>query len=172
VIMHLHEWFQAHPEDYEKRFDRNFLKRAANETIRLHLPAPALLRIALRDVTLSDGTEISEGERVACLIAPANRDTSVFGEDASEYDLHRESPDVKPWGFAFGGGEHSCIGRTLVTGLSARTDNDEGTDGTLVNITRSLYEAGLELDPKDPPTYTGLSHQDFYARFPVVFRHL
>ncbi|MCH1512990.1 MAG: cytochrome P450, partial [Acidimicrobiales bacterium] len=172
VIMHLHEWFEEHPNDYMKRFDRDFLKRAASETIRLHLPAPALLRIALHDVTLSNGIRINEGERVACLIATANRDTSVFGEDASKYDLHRESLDVKPWGFAFGGGEHSCIGRTLVTGLSARTDNDEGTDGTLVNITRSLYEAGLELDPKDPPTYTELSHQDFYARFPVILRNL
>ena len=26
MMMHLHEWFEAHPEDYEKRFDREFLK--------------------------------------------------------------------------------------------------------------------------------------------------
>ncbi|MBG00810.1 MAG: hypothetical protein CL470_00910 [Acidimicrobiaceae bacterium] len=172
VIMHLNEWFQEHPEDYEKRFDREFLKRAAHEAMRLHLPAPALLRIALRDVTLNNGEKITSGERVACLIAPANRDIDVFGEDACEYDLHREIPDVKPWGFAVGGGEHSCIGRTLVTGLSARTDGSEGTDGTLVNITRALYEAGLEMDPNDSPAYTELSHQDFYAKFPVILTSL
>ena len=61
----------------------------------VHLPAPALLRIALRDVTLNNGEKITSGERVACLIAPANRDIDVFGEDACEYDLHREIPDVK-----------------------------------------------------------------------------
>ena len=172
MMMHLAEWFHAHPEDYEKRFDRDFLKRAGHETIRLHLPSPALLRIALRDVTLSNGTEISEGERVACLFTPANRDLSVFGHDAKEYDPYRETPNVKPWGFAFGGGEHTCIGRTLVTGLSPRTDNDEGTDGTLVNIALSLFKAGLELDPNDRPSFTKLSYHDAYGRFPVILRNL
>ncbi|MCH1513033.1 MAG: cytochrome P450, partial [Acidimicrobiales bacterium] len=172
MMMHLAEWFEAHPEDYEKRFDRDFLKQAGHETIRLHLPSPALLRIALRDVTLSDGTEISEGERVACLFTPANRDVSVFGDDAKKYDPYRDVPNVKPWGFAFGGGEHTCIGRTLVTGLSARTDNDEGTDGTLVNIALSLFHAGLELDANDHPSFTELSYHDAYGRFPVILRNL
>ena len=170
--MHLHEWFEAHPEDYEKRFDREFLKRAGHEAIRLHLPSPALLRIALKDVVLSDGTEIAEGERVACLFTPANRDTSVFGEDAKSFDPYREADGVKPWGFAFGGGEHTCIGRTLVTGLSARTDGDEGTDGTLVNIALALFEAGIELDPTEMPAFTELSYHDAYGTFPVILRNL
>tara|TARA_B110000285_G_C15058986_1_gene581259 strand:- start:153 stop:1442 length:1290 start_codon:yes stop_codon:yes gene_type:complete len=172
MMMHLAEWFDAHPEDDEKRFDRDFLKRAGHETIRLHLPSPALLRIALRDVTLTNGTEISEGERVACLFTPANRDFSVFGDNAKEYDPYREAPNVKPWGFAFGAGEHTCIGRALVTGLSPRTDNDEGTDGTLVNIALSLLEAGLEIDPDESPSFTELSYHDAYGRFPVILRNL
>ncbi|MEE2683042.1 MAG: cytochrome P450 [Actinomycetota bacterium] len=171
MMIHLHEWFQDHPEDYEKRFDRDFLKQAGHEAIRLHLPSPALLRIALKDVILSDGTMIAEGERVACLFTPANRDKSVFGDDARSFNPYRETPNVKPWGFAFGGGEHTCIGRTLVTGLSARTDNDEGTDGTLVNIALALFEAGIEIDPYDLPTYTELSFHDAYGRFPVILRN-
>ena len=131
-----------------------------------------LLRIAERDVTLSDGTTIAEGERVACLFTPANRDALVFGDTARSFDPYRETPDVKPWGFAFGGGEHTCIGRTLVTGLSARTDGDEGTDGTLVNIAAALYAAGVEIDPDDPPTYTELSFHDAYGRFPVILHNL
>ena len=79
---------------------------------------------------------------------------------------------MKPWGFAFGGGEHTCIGRTLVTGLSARTDNDDGTDGTLVNIMAALLAAGAELDPSDPPNYTEMSYHDAYGRFPLVFTNL
>jgi cytochrome P450 len=172
MMMHLHEWFDANPEDYEKRFDREFLKRAGHEAIRLHLPSPALLRIALRDVVLSDGTEIAEGERVACLFTPANRDISVFGDDAKSFDPYREADDVKPWGFAFGGGEHTCIGRTLVTGLSARTDGDEGTDGTLVNIALALFEAGIELNPEEMPAFTELSYHDAYGSFPVILRNL
>ncbi|HJM28216.1 MAG: cytochrome P450 [Acidimicrobiales bacterium] len=172
MMIHLHEWFQEHPEDYEKRFDRDFLKQAGHEAIRLHLPSPALLRIALKDVTLSDGTNIAEGERVACLFTPANRDKSVFGDDARSFNPYRETPNVKPWGFAFGGGEHTCIGRTLVTGLSARTDNDEGTDGTLVNIALALYKAGIEIDPSDLPTYTELSFHDSYGRFPILLTNV
>ncbi len=172
MMMHLHEWFDANPEDYEKRFDRDFLKRAGHEAIRLHLPSPALLRIALRDVELSDGTKITEGERVACLFTPANRDISVFGDDAKSFDPYREAADVKPWGFAFGGGEHTCIGRTLVTGLSARTDGDEGTDGTLVNIALALFEAGIELNPEEMPAFTELSYHDAYGSFPVILRNL
>ena len=82
LMIHLHEWFEKHPEDYPKRFDRDFLKQAGHEAIRLHLPSPALLRIALRDVTLTSGGKILEGERVACLFTPANRDESVFGAEA------------------------------------------------------------------------------------------
>ena len=172
LIMHLSEWFQDHPEDQTKTANRDFLKQAAHETLRLHLPAPALLRIALQDVTLESGATITKGERVACLFTPANRDTKVFGETARTFDPYRETPDVKPWGFAFGGGEHTCIGRTLVTGLSARTDGDDGTDGTVVNIASALYEAGIELIPDDPPTYTDMSYHDAYGRFPIILRNL
>ena len=172
LMIHLHEWFQEHPEDYDKRFDRDFLKQAGHEAIRLHLPSPALLRIALQDVTLSNDVEIKEGERVACLFTPANRDKTVFGDDARSFNPYRETPNIKPWGFAFGGGEHTCIGRTLVTGLSARTDNDEGTDGTLVNIAAALFEAGIEIDPNDLPTYTELSFHDAYGRFPISLNNL
>ena len=103
---------------------------------------------------------------------PANRALFVFGHDAKKYDPYRETPNVKPWGFAFGGGEHTCIGRTLVTGLSPRTDNDEGTDGTLVNTALSLFKAGLELDPNDRPSFTNLSYHDAFGRFPVILRNL
>jgi cytochrome P450 len=171
LIMHLSEWFGEHPEDRDNVNDREFLKRAAHETLRLHLPSPALLRIAIDDVTLNDGTTIAAGERVACLFTPANRDQAVFGDDARSFDPYRETANVKPWGFAFGGGEHTCIGRTLVTGLSARTDDDDGTDGTIVNIAAALYEAGVELDPDDPPSYTEMSFHDAYGRFPILLKN-
>ncbi len=172
MMMHLTEWFAEHPEDRAKVQNKDFLKQAAHETLRLHLPSPALLRIALEDVELSNGVRIAKDERVACLFTPANRDSAVFGDTARSFDPYRDPGDVKPWGFAFGGGEHTCIGRTLVTGLSARTDNDEGTDGTLVNIMSALLAAGAELDPDDPPTYTEMSHHDAYGRFPLILRNL
>ena len=172
MMMHLTEWFADHPEDRAKEQDRDFLKMAAAETLRLHLPSPALLRIALTDVELSNGIKIAKDERVACLFTPANRDPAVFGDTSRTFNPYRDTGDIKPWGFAFGGGEHTCIGRTLVTGLSARTDNDEGTDGTLVNIMAALFAAGAVIDPDDAPAYTELSFHDAYGTFPIVLRNL
>ena len=59
-----------------------------------------------------------------------------------------------------------------MTGLSARTDNDDGTDGTLVNIAHALFKAGIQLDPNDLPSYTELSHHDAYGRFPIILKDL
>ncbi len=172
LIAHLDEWFENHPEDRAKVSDREFVKRAAHEALRLHLPSPALLRIANEEVELSNGKKVAANERVACLFTPANRDPEVFGPDAGVFNPYREVSAVKPWGLTFGGGEHLCIGRTLVTGLSPRTDNDDGTDGTLVNIAGALYDAGIEIDPDDPPSYTEASHHDAYGRFPILLTRL
>ena len=172
LIAHLDEWFDSHPQDRAKVSDQEFIKRAAHEALRLHQPSPALLRIATDDVELGNGKKIAAGERVACLFTPANRDREVFGADAGEFNPYREFGAVKPWGLTFGGGQHICIGRTLVTGLSARTDNDEGTDGTVVNIAGALYDAGVEIDPDDPPSYTQASHHDAYGRFPGLLTRL
>lgn len=172
VIRHLDEWFEDHPEDRERLEDPEFLKRAAHEALRLHLPAPALLRTATTDVTLSTGRRVAEGERVACMFTPANRDESVFGDDVRRFDMGRDTGSAKPWGLAFGGGEHMCIGRSLVTGLAPRTDGEEGTDGTIVRILRALLRAGVRVDPDDSPEYTEASHHDAYGRFPVIFTNL
>lgn len=173
VVLHLSEWFAQHPEDAAKRHDKDFLRLAANESLRLHLPSPSLIRFAVRDVTLSTGRRIAEGERVALLFTPANRDPEVFGDDADEFDPYRVAPfKQRPWGLTFGGGEHLCIGRPLVTGLSSRTDNEQGTEGTMVSILSALYQAGVELDPEQPPEYTAASHHDAYSRFPVLFTTL
>ena len=172
LIAHLEEWFETHPEDRAKVSDGEFIKQAAHEALRLHQPSPALLRIANEDVVLAGGRRIAAGERVACLFTPANRDPEAFGADAREFNPYRDPAAVKPWGLTFGGGRHICIGRALVTGLSPRTDNDEGTDGTLVNIAGALYEAGVRIDPGDPPSYTEASHHDAYGRFPILLAGL
>ncbi|MEQ8718931.1 MAG: cytochrome P450 [Acidimicrobiales bacterium] len=172
VIRHLDEWLADNPGDREHLEDPEFLKKAAYEALRLHLPAPALLRQAVRDVELSTGRRVAEGERVACMFTPANRDEKVFGDTFRSFDPHRDTGSAKPWGLAFGGGEHMCIGRALVTGLSARTDGTEGTDGTIVRILRALFRAGVKVDPDDSPAYTEASHHDAYERFPVVFTNL
>jgi len=167
LLGHLFEWLDAHPEDRLRADDPDFLRRAAAESLRLHLPAPALLRQANTDVTLASGIEVKKGEKVGLIFRGANRDTTVFGADANEFNPWRTVPQsVRGWGLTFGGGEHMCIGRPLVTGLPS-TSSESGTDGTLVQIIRSLLRAGARPDPASPAKYTEASHHDAYATFPL-----
>jgi cytochrome P450 len=173
VIVHLTDWVREHPHDAAKVTDPEFLKAASFESLRLHQPAPTLLRIAAREVTLASGRRIPAGERVALFFTPANREHAVFGADPGEFNLTRElPPGQRPWGLTFGSGVHVCIGRPLVTGLSPRIDAESGTLGILVRILKAFYDAGVELDPDDPPERNAASHHDSYQRFPVIFRAL
>lgn len=170
VIVHLEEWLRDHPEDAGKQGDPDFLRLAINESLRLHQPAPTLLRYATSAVTLATGRRIAEGERVALLFTPANRDPRVFGDDADRFNPYRGSPavgGVRPWGLTFGGGAHVCVGRPLVTGLAKR-DGEAPTEGTMLRILRALYAANVRLDPADPPVEAASSSHDTYDRMPVV----
>lgn len=172
VIRHLDAWVSQHPEDRDRLHDPSFLKRAAYESLRLHVPVHALLRVAADDVELKSGRAVAAGTRVACCFGPANRDRAVFGDDADEFNPHRETGSVKPWGLSFGGGPHMCIGRALVTGLSTATDGSDATAGTMGRILLGLYGAGIEMDPDEEPQYVETSHVDGYQRFPVRFTKL
>ncbi|MBM3347192.1 MAG: cytochrome P450 [Betaproteobacteria bacterium] len=173
VIVHLTEWCRTHPADAARCTDPTFLRIAAMESLRLHQPAPTLLRIALKDVTLSSGRRIARDERVALFFVPANRETAVFGPDAAEFNLNRVAPPrLSPWGLTFGGGVHMCIGRPLVTGMFNRPDDKSGTEGTMIRILRTLYEAGAEMDPERPPRRVAASYHDAYESFPLILRKL
>ena len=169
VVKELADWWSAHPEDRERVEDLDFLKRAAHETLRLHLPVAALMRKAACDVTLPSGRAIADGDDVALSIDAANRDPEVFGADADRFDPWRETPrGVKPFGFAFGGGDHMCIGRAFVTGQSRRTGDEDSTLGTIVTLLQHLYEHGMEPDPKIEPVMNPAVVTDSYSSFPIV----
>lgn len=170
VIVHLEEWMREHPEDAGRQRDPDFLRLMINESLRLHQPAPTLLRYATTAVTLASGRELAEGERVALLFTPANRDPQVFGDDADRFNPHRGTPattGVRPWGLTFGGGAHVCVGRPLVTGLAKR-EGEAPTEGTMLRILRALYAANVELDPDDPPVEAASSSHDMYDSMPIV----
>jgi cytochrome P450 len=169
AVHHLDEWLASHPEDRERVGDLEFLQAVAGEVLRLHPPSPALVRRAIRDVTLgSSGRSIAKGQRVGLLFRPANRDPDVFGADAGRFDPRRTMPSGrKRWGLSFGGGEHLCIGRALVTGTAAR--GDEGPiGGTLTMILGALTRAGVRPDGERPPQIVTTSLYEAYATFPIV----
>jgi cytochrome P450 len=174
VVWHLDQWWVQHPDQRERATDIEFLRAAANESQRLHQPVPALLRMALNDVTLKcSGRSFKKGDRVALHFSSANREAELFGDEVETFNPMRPfSRKPPPWGLTFGSGAHTCIGRALVTGLSRRYDDTDPTHGTIVGVLRAVYQAGAMLDPADPPLRNTESFHDAFARMPVVLRHL
>jgi len=171
VFVHLDEWLREHPEDLDKTTDEAFLHRAAAESFRLHQTTPARFRAAAKDVTLSNGRRVAQGEMVALHAPPANVQTEVFGPDARLFNPWREVPKgMQPWGMTFGLGVHSCIGRNLVTGMMNKGDDKHGTHGTAVRLMKALYSLGAELDPLHPPQRPRESLHDTYESVPVILR--
>ena len=167
AIGELDRHLRAHPDDLPLRTDPAFLSAAVNETVRLHSANPAEIRRALIDLTLGGGTQVRAGQIVALRTGYANRDRTVFGEDAERFDPHRQVPaGVYPYGVAFGSGPHMCYGVPLVLG-------DEGTDGNLVCLLKRLYAVGVRPDPdRRPHTRETIAHADLKTidSYPVVFR--
>ncbi len=172
-VLRLEKWLAEHPEDralVEK--DPAFLRQAAFESLRVSVSPPARMRTATEDVTLASGRTIHAGETVALFLAEANRATTLFGEDTDTFNPHRKVPSGTPrWGLSFGAGAHACPGRPLVTG-SRNPAGAIGVDGTMVSILRRFKEAGLALDPAQPPLRDPGTHYEIYASVPILFMRL
>jgi len=168
TVAELDRWFAAHPEDREHRMERDFLRRAGMEALRLHPPSPALIRKTTEEMKLSTGRCLAGNEMLALDLIKANRDPEAFGSDPDAFNPWRE-PKTRQYGHAFGYGPHLCLGLPLVLGTYAR--NDDEVDGTLVRFLRAFYEKDLQLDPHRPPQFAA-TEQGGYATFPVEFRNL
>ena len=110
-------------------------------------------------------TAIRAGQYVALRTGVANRDASVFGRDAAEFDPRRTiPPGVSRYGLAFGAGPHRCYGVPVAMG-------DEGTDGSLVLVVKRLLEAGVRKDADRPARHRpGIAYADLrgWESYPVV----
>ena len=84
------------------------LTKAVEELLRYAGPSVAQFRTAIEDVRLG-GATIRKGDRVALMLADANRDPEIF-PNPGQLNLQRHpNPHV-----AFGAGAHSCIGAALI----------------------------------------------------------
>jgi cytochrome P450 len=83
-------------------------REAVEELLRYAGPSVAQFRTATEDFLLGDA-QIRRGDKVALMLAAANRDPGIFA-DPERLDLQRRpNPHL-----AFGGGAHSCIGAALI----------------------------------------------------------
>ncbi len=173
VMHNVFTWLEAHPDDEPLvRTDRSFVQRCTHETIRLQPSSPVGMRWALADIDLKSGRHIGRGDKVVIDLLSVNRDRSVFGADADEFDPHRVLPDgVPPWGLSFGSGMHACIGQDLAAGLLGRPDEEDGNPifGLVPEAVQILFDHGIRPDPDDPPEMDASTTRPYFGRYPVLF---
>jgi hypothetical protein len=149
-----------------------FVQRCTHETIRLQPSSPVAMRWALNDIELKTGRRIPKGSKVVIDLLSVNRDRSVFGDDADDFDPRRTTPDgVAPYGLSFGLGMHACIGQDLAAGLIFRpgTASDEHLFGLVPEAVQALFDHGVRPDPDNPPEMDESTTRPYFGRYPVLF---
>lgn len=169
-------WFDQHPQDRLRAVeDRAFLQRCVHESLRLNPASPVAWRTALEDVQLRGDLLVEAGTKVILDLRAANRDTSVFGEDAARFNPYREEPpDIPRWGHTFGGGMHVCIGMDLDGGtipVRMRGQDDEMIFGVVPQMVHAMLVHGASRDPDSPPQWDTTSQRPHFSSYPVVFGH-
>jgi cytochrome P450 len=89
--------------------DPSLIHNAVQEIIRWQTPLAHMRRTATQDTVL-EGQQIRAGEKLALWYISANRDVSVFGDNADEIMVDR--PNARRH-LAFGHGIHRCVGARL-----------------------------------------------------------
>lgn len=171
-IDHIMGWVSSHPEDMRKlQVDRMFVQRCVHETVRLNPSSPIGARWALAPVTLKDGVEVPEGARVIIDLKAVNRDRSVFGETANDFDPYRSLPaGVGPFGLSFATGMHVCIGQDLAAGVVPRadTDPDQHLFGLVTGAVQHLFTVGVRADPGNPPQPDTNTARPYWGVYPAL----
>jgi cytochrome P450 len=172
VLHYIFRWLDEHPEDRDLvRTDRLFVQRCTHETVRLQPSSPTAARWALSDIELRSGRKIPEGAKVVIDLLQVNRDTSVFGPDAADFNPHRVLPDRIPaYGLSFGSGMHACIGQDLAAGLIFDADStiDDHLFGLVPEAVQIMFDHDVRPDPDDPPEMDASTTRPYFGRYPVL----
>ena len=180
AMHHVFEWLEAQPDHRQRLLtDRILLQRFVHESLRLHPASPISLRHAREDIVLKSGREIPRDSLVAIELEKANRDPSVWGRSADDFDPFRSLADgVMPWGLSFGHGVHACLGQELAGGLecpahvTAGSNDDPGDHlyGSIAVMAQAILAAGARRDPADPPRRDESTTRQVWGRYPVIFQ--
>jgi cytochrome P450 len=173
VTHNILKWLEQHPQDAALiTEDRLFVQRCTHETIRLQPSSPTAMRWALADVSLRSGREIPKGDKLVIDLLAVNRDRSVFGDDAEEFNPRRTmAHGVAPWGLSYGSGMHACIGQDLASGVTLGEDESLDTHlfGLVPQAVQAIFDHGAHLDPADLPQMDESTTRPYFGRYPIVF---
>ena len=165
-------WSAAHPEDAPRYAqDAVFLQKAIHESMRLHPSSPTAGRRPTCPVHLPSGQDVTPDDLISVDLMAANRDTSIFGADAADYNPHRAAPrGASPYGLSFGIGMHSCLGLTLAAGSLPRGGEDarEHHLGTVSLIARTLMQHGARPDPANPGVVDRSTIRNNWSTYPIL----
>ena len=143
-------WRASHPQDATRYAeDPLFLQKAIHESMRLHPSSPTAGRRPTCPVHLPTGEDATPDDLISVDLMSANRDITIFGDDAAEYNPHRPAPrGANPYGLSFGIGMHSCIGLNLAAGMLPRADTQVPGHqlGTVTLIASALLAHGARPD--------------------------
>ena len=153
--------------------DPALLQRFVLESMRLHPSSPVALRKAEEAIAVGEQSA-DVGDRVVIDLQTANRDTTVFGDDAGAFNPFRERPPrISPAGLSFGGGMHVCLGMNLVAGTVLKPGEQPNPDnhqyGTIALILAELLGRGARPNPDKPAEKIAASERDVWANYPVIF---
>ena len=126
---------------------------------------------ALADIDLKSGRHIPKGAKVVIDLLAVNRDRTVFGDAANDFDPHRTLPDgIAPYGLSFGSGMHACIGQDLAAGLVLDpADSSSPLLGLVPQAVQALFDHGVRRDPDNPPEMDESTTRPYFGRYPVLF---
>ncbi len=128
-----------HPEQMEAvRKDRSLLRGAIQEITRWYPTDTAFLRHVVKD-TVFEGVEMKAGSVAMLCLGTANRDRTQW-ENPDVLDIHRPAKRH----FAFGAGNHACLGQHL-----SRQEMEVALNALFDRL------GDLRWDPDAPPAVLG-----------------
>lgn len=165
------KWAGDDADRWARLDDPLFIQRCVHESLRLHPASPEAWRTAMCPMSLAGAGEVEPGRRVVLDLFNANRDRSVFGESADDFDPDRTTPSgVLPTGLAFGMGVHACLGRELDGGVPAKASTDPETHqyGIVALIVIRLLGLRARPDPASPPRIDTKTIRPNWGSYPVT----
>lgn len=141
-----------HPDARAKlEADPSLIPNAVQEIIRWQTPLSHMRRTATRDTELM-GQTIREGDKLAMWYVSANRDRSVFGDDADRIVVDR--PNARRH-LAFGHGIHRCVGARLA-------------EMQIAILLEEMAKRHLRVNVTGEPTRVAACFVHGYRKLPVV----
>ena len=168
AIHELLSWIDGKPERRRLFHDKRMVQKAVHESLRLHPASPVAWRKPTSSVQLSDRTW-DVNDRIVINLHAANRDRSVFGEDADLFNPDRTLPgNVWPYGLSFGYGVHACLGKSLDGGVVPKAGaNNHEQFGIVTLLVHTLLEHQAEWIPDDPPRTDDRTSRANWGYYPV-----